>query len=222
MHSRCVLVFALSPDREAASKRIRGGAPLFEQCILRIQAEVAKLADVDLVLVDETRQRGGSFGERLESAFADARARGWREIVAVPGDVPGLESRHLEAAFAALRRSELVLGPSPDGGVWLIGARGDVATAFAGVPWRTAGVLEQLLRNVASSELLAPLADVDRPDDLHQLARDASLDRAMLSCIRAVLATAREATSDPEFVPDALLVVRAHPSHAPPRSLAAV
>jgi glycosyltransferase A (GT-A) superfamily protein (DUF2064 family) len=216
MHSRCVLVFARAPDREAASKRLRGAAPLFERCLDRIASAVAAMRGVDLVRVDEAQQRGGSFGERLAAAFNDARARGYAEIVALPGDVPGITREHLEAAFAALQHEEFVFGPAPDGGVWLLGARTDVARAFAGVPWRTSGVLRKLEENVASFALLAPLADVDDERGLRRLAADRTLDLALRRLIAALVASRVEAAALAVLAPDLVLLRRAHRSRAPP------
>lgn len=182
---RCVLLFARAPREEERVKGIPSGSLLFEFARRRVESAAHALEGVDLVVVTPApaladapapgvlAQRGGTFGERLENAFADARALGYAEIVAVPGDVPELRAAHLEEAFEALRREDVVLGPSPDGGVWLIGARVETASLFAGIPWRTRRVFGALQRNAPGAALLVALLDVDHPGDLAALRRSA-------------------------------------------------
>lgn len=180
-------------------KSMPGGDRLFAFSIRRV-VEVTRALGVDLVLAgegpapEEARvlpQRGLGFGERLKNAFEDARAAGYAEIVAVPGDVPGLSEAELSAAFRALEMREVVLGPSPDGGVWLIGARAetDLSTLFERVAWRTAGVFSALVRNARGAALLNALLDIDRPSDLADLAVLASepgVDPALAALLRSL------------------------------------
>ena len=121
-------------------------------------------------------QRGHGFGERLRCALEDARALGYGDCVVVPADVPGLGRRELRAAFQALTRHGAVLGPSPDGGVYLIGLRNGRALDTAGIPWQTDGVLAALLARFPGAARLSPLADLDQRRDVAPLLRDAALD----------------------------------------------
>jgi uncharacterized protein DUF2064 len=90
--------------------------------------------------------------------------------------VPGLGTPHLAAAFGALEDRSTVLGPSPDGGVYLIGVRGPVDRLFAGVRWCTRFVLRDLASHAGDVALLPALADVDVPGDLDRLVTDPTLD----------------------------------------------
>ncbi|HYB52824.1 MAG TPA: DUF2064 domain-containing protein [Thermoanaerobaculia bacterium] len=168
---RCVLLFARAPRAEAAVKRLRGGEALFALAQGRVRNAVAALPGVELVLVPPAAQAGADFGERLECAFRDAARRGCDEIVAVPGDVPGVTATDLAAAFRGLAESDTVLGPSADGGVWLIGLRADTVPSdfFEGVPWLTPRVFESLLSNAPGSAILARKDDVDRRADARRL-----------------------------------------------------
>lgn len=123
------------------------------------------------------RQVGGTLGERLDHAFAAAFAAGGRRVVAVGSDCPELKATTILAAFRGLAEREVVLGPATDGGYYLIGLRQPVAGLFADMPW---GSGQLLARTVAvatalhlSLQLLEPLSDVDRPEDLHHF-RDCS------------------------------------------------
>jgi glycosyltransferase A (GT-A) superfamily protein (DUF2064 family) len=167
-----------------------GRGRLFAFSARRVAFATRALDRVDLILAGDgsapegTRvlaQRGRGFGERLKNAFEDARAAGYAEIVAVPGDVPGISAAHLDAAFRALETRDTVLGPSPDGGVWLIGSRAgsDLSNLFERVPWRTAGVFSGLVRNAPGAALLDALLDVDCPSDVARLASEPGLDPAL-------------------------------------------
>ena len=189
---RCVLLFAREPRAEAAVKGLRRSEAFFDLARNRVVRAAAALPDVDLVCVPPTAQTGGSFGERLAFAFRDASRRGYREIVVVPGDVPELTAEDLAEAFRALSRSSTVLGPSPDGGVWLIGldAR-EVASAdfFEGVPWRTRRVFEVLLSNAPDSVVLAEMGDVDLRSDALRVRRvaRAAFDLELVAALGTLL-----------------------------------
>ena len=134
--SRCIVLFAREPGREARDKGLPGpeGAALFQE-LARAWRAAADGAGARL-LVSTPRedvpfwhrrlsgavcraQRGASFGERLENAARDAASAGGRTIL-VGGDVPASPGI-LAEAFAALEGgADAVLAPAPDGGVSLI------------------------------------------------------------------------------------------------------
>jgi glycosyltransferase A (GT-A) superfamily protein (DUF2064 family) len=193
---RCVVLFARAPRAEARRKSLPSAEPLFRAVRQRVRQAIARVAGVDLLCCGpdaaaspgELRlpQRGIDFAARLANAFADARALGYEEVLVVPGDVPGLDERTIARAFALLRRSPVVLGPSPDGGVYLIGCRGPADALLRGVRWRTTHVTRDLLERAPGAVLLAGRADVDRARDLARLRRDPGVP----SDLRALVASA--------------------------------
>ncbi len=218
--SRCVLLFARTADEEARAKRLARARGVFALARRRVVAAAAALPGVTLLVVGpggSLPQRGRDFAERLGNAFADARALGYREIVAVPTDVPRLGVRQLAEAFRRLAAAEVVLGPSPDGGAYLIGCRIDPAPLFLGVRWRTARAFADLAgnRDAGALAVLDPLEDVDRRADLLNL--DARGDRELA----ALLAAARP--RGPEDVRRAVPAPLVHPlaNRPPPLSLLA-
>ena len=217
--SRCVLLFAREPRAEAAAKRLGRGEGLFALARNRVVRAVAALPGVDLVLVPPSAQSGGDFGERLESAFREAALQGYEEVVAVPGDVPELSARDLDAAFRSLSTSDTVLGPSPDGGVWLIGLNaGHVAFSdfFEGVPWRTQRVFEALLSNASGSAVLTEMGDVDLRTDALRLSRAAraALDDELAAVLGVLLGVS------PSFRADRTSFAAVTPLSLPPNSRA--
>lgn len=131
---------------------------------------------------DEVRQEGEGLGERLFAALATAGRSG--PVAAIGGDHPELDAARVEEAFARLAAgAEVVLGPSADGGYYLIAlaARGVVPELFRGVPWSTSEVLVVTLERCRQlglrCELLAEGWDVDRPEDLDRLERELGAGR---------------------------------------------
>lgn len=123
------------------------------------------------------RQEGGDLGARLYHALARA-ARRFEAVAAVGSDHPELAPETVADAFRRLAAgADVVLGPVPDGGYYLIGLkRGAVhRELFEGIAWSTDTVLAETVVRTAvlglATELLAPGHDVDRPADLAALAR---------------------------------------------------
>jgi len=242
-----VLLFARSARGEADAKGLGRAAALFALARRRVAAAAAQLG-VDLVVVVGPAgseadspcgelppgcrfllQHGPTFADRLSNAFGAVRALGYGEVVAVPTDVPLLGARHLSAAFDALAEGAgAVLGPSPDGGVYLIGVRGDAQALLAGVRWRTARVLSDLSANAAHAAhaadtgapvLLDRLRDVDRESDLCRLARELAaapaLDPELTRLVTLLLAATAVQVSDGPSAGRAR-AIPCLPSRAPP------
>jgi hypothetical protein len=191
---RCVVLFARAPRAEARHKSLPAAEALFRAVARHVRREVARLHGVDLLCCapgvapapDGRRlpQRGDDFASRLAHAFADARALGYDDVVVVPGDVPGLDAHTLRRAFERLRTMPVVLGPSPDGGVYLIACRGPADAVLAGVRWCSAHVMHDLLARAPGAALLDRRHDVDGARDVDRLRRDPSLScelRALLT-----------------------------------------
>ncbi|HEV3121151.1 MAG TPA: TIGR04282 family arsenosugar biosynthesis glycosyltransferase [Isosphaeraceae bacterium] len=119
-------------------------------------------------------QSEGDLGQRLHSFFAGEFEDGATRVVAIGSDSPTLDPTLVISAFLCLESRDLVLGPSTDGGYYLVGCRPPVPPIFEGIDWSTAHVLSQtidLLRNTRLSlSVLPPWYDVDTLDDLQVLA----------------------------------------------------
>ncbi|HMN97981.1 MAG TPA: DUF2064 domain-containing protein [Miltoncostaeaceae bacterium] len=151
-----------------------------------LRAIVAPSGPAPPVLV----QPAGDWTDRQRALFRGAAARGERRTVLIASDSPHLEVAVVEAAFAALDRDDVVIGPTHDGGYYLIGMRGwhDV---LAGVAMSTDAVLDGILaaarRTATAVTVLKPTFDIDGREDLGLLA---ALDpaRADLAATRRALA----------------------------------
>lgn len=197
---RAILLFTRSPQNEARHKPLSHRLTFdervelyesFTRHVLR-QAEATGypvLVAADAPEYDFGRhastvaavlpQSGMTFGQRLTQAFADAFAQGYDEIVCVGNDCIELTVSSLQAAFAQLTESPLVLGAARDGGVYLIGMRRSVLDqalrVFASCHWQTGIALADLLDAARSFDIttrvLSPHADIDVVDDLIAAAR---------------------------------------------------
>jgi pyruvate kinase len=120
-------------------------------------------------------QEGPDLGARLATAFRQLLDGGARAAVIAGSDHPTLSADLVEGAFLALDDADLVLGPCPDGGYYLVGLRAPCADLFRDIPWSTSGVLPRTRERAAaaglSTVLLAPGPDVDRPEDLPAVRR---------------------------------------------------
>lgn len=122
-------------------------------------------------------QPSGNLGRRMSAAFERLLARGPRPVVVIGGDAPSLPRRVLERALRALdgRTTDVVLGPSADGGYYLIGLRRPCAALFTGIAWSTPTVLAATLARARAARLRVTLLprwwDVDTPADLVRLRR---------------------------------------------------
>ncbi len=116
-------------------------------------------------------QRGENLGERMRQAFMDRFEEGYERVVIVGSDSPTLPPAYIAQALQS--EKEVVIGPSTDGGYYLIGMRGKVTDIFERVPWGTDGVLSETLNVLkgqrAEAELLPVWYDVDLPEDLRFL-----------------------------------------------------
>jgi len=132
-------------------------------------------------------QRGRNLGERLHQAFASLFDAGYGRVVIVGTDTPWMGSRRIARAFAVLDAADVVIGPTSDGGYYLVGARRLCPQMFRGIPWSTSQAfgktLEALEKIHASYRLLPRDFDLDRPEDLERTAellrRDATLAPAL-------------------------------------------
>ncbi len=118
-------------------------------------------------------QVGDDLGQRMRHVFEAVFARAYDRAVAVATDVPSLPPLRLTDALDYAAHRDLVLGPSLDGGYYLIGLRKIIPTCFADMPWGGPTVLVETLRRAqqagAAVTLLEPWYDVDDPEDLRVL-----------------------------------------------------
>lgn len=123
-------------------------------------------------------QVGRDIGGRLEHAFETVFENGSQKAIIVATDVPGLSADIIDEAFRALDSSDLVLGPCPDGGYYLLGMKNLYRELFADILWSTnqvlSGTLNVTKRLGLTVRLLPSLADIDTEEDLRHWHQEVS------------------------------------------------
>ena len=115
-------------------------------------------------------QQGADLGERMKNAFEWGFSSGFKKVFLIGCDTPTLPVNLISEAVARLDSFRLVLGPSIDGGYYLIGGRPPIPSLFNGIDWGSNTVLTETLEKVTEQEvgchLLPFWYDIDRPEDL--------------------------------------------------------
>ena len=123
-------------------------------------------------------QTGEGLGAALKSVFAHFATAG-RRIIAFNSDSPHLPASVLRTAFDALRSCDLVIGPTHDGGYYLVGATASHPGLFVASAMGTSNALEALLARARALTLSVcftdPFYDIDIPADLSRLAEELRL-----------------------------------------------
>jgi rSAM/selenodomain-associated transferase 1 len=143
--------------------------------------ELARLAGMPLAgkPASVVAQQGEGLAAGLTSVFAYFAEGHQRLIIAFNSDSPHLPRSVLEDAFESLAAHDVVVGPTHDGGYYLVGAKASHPTLFAGDGMGTSSALERLLARARALELsvgfAAPFYDIDVADDLTRLAEELRL-----------------------------------------------
>jgi rSAM/selenodomain-associated transferase 1 len=120
-------------------------------------------------------QEGADLGGRMANAFRDAFAGGVSRAVLIGSDIPDLPGETVAQAFRDLQRNDVVIGPSSDGGYYLIGfdAARFEPDVFESIRWSTDHVFDQTMaivnRHRLKTGVLPVWHDVDTRSDLDAL-----------------------------------------------------
>jgi len=127
-------------------------------------------------------QKGEGLAAGLTSVFEHFADSHQRRVIAFNSDSPHLPCSVLEDAFETLAAHDVVVGPTHDGGYYLVGAKGSHPTLFANDGMGTTSALDRLLSRARTFDLSVgfadPFYDVDIADDLNRLAEELRLDPA--------------------------------------------
>jgi len=121
-------------------------------------------------------QSNGDLGHRMAQYFEAAFAAGAQRAVLLGSDSPTVTLERIQQAFDFLEKSDVVLGPTHDGGYYLVGAAGSTPPIFDGISWSTSTVWQQTIERIqiagCSFAELPKWYDVDDRDDLFRLEQD--------------------------------------------------
>ena len=193
---RAILVFVKYPEpgrvktRLAATVGPERATEIYRQLVSEVFARLP--GDVEVIACFDPAQRraecevwlagraahflsqaNGDLGLRLATAFAEAFARGFARVAAIGTDCPEIDAPLFAETWSALETCEVVLGPSKDGGYYLVALREPTVPLFSGVAWSSVDVLSQTLERATASNLRVHLLpkrhDVDTEEDWRQV-----------------------------------------------------
>ena len=152
-------------------------------------APASHLVDDPSQEIDFHQQGEGDLGDRLARAFTQGFDDGFQEVCVIGSDCPECGSRWINAAFSRLsadKPRQVVIGPSQDGGYYLLALESPAPGLFEKIPWSDSQVLDATLAVAATEELnvelLPPLSDVDHLPDWQRVLKSplgAALKKAL-------------------------------------------
>ena len=195
MEDRCLLFFIKNPEKGKVKTRLASAVgdeiavKLYRRFLLEMLSTLNRgtflfylcfqpeksLSDLKSWLGDDylfMPQQGADLGERMKNGFIDAFAMNFKRVVLIGSDIPDLPLEFIEEAFSSLQEKDVVIGPSFDGGYYLIGFKDKNFSfrVFEGIPWSTERVFEETIKVLKQEGLtvhtLQPLRDIDTIDDL--------------------------------------------------------
>lgn len=128
---------------------------------------MARNSQLQVFWVDEKKQQGSTFGERLANAFEYVFDHGFQNVISIGNDTPELCHTDLQRAAESLIQQKAVLGPTADGGDYLIGLNKSsfCKETFQNIPWQTDAVNDSLIQHFNAMgceiEFMQTLEDVD-------------------------------------------------------------
>jgi uncharacterized protein len=147
-----------------------------EVVIMCPASDVQELMRLARGVVNVVAQKGEGLAAGLTSVFAHFAARGGQRVIAFNSDSPHLPASVLADAFETLTNHDVVVGPTNDGGYYLVGAKAAHPTLFDGDGMGTQGALEILLARARGLQLSVdftdPFYDIDVEGDLTRLAAE--------------------------------------------------
>ncbi|MCH2129613.1 MAG: TIGR04282 family arsenosugar biosynthesis glycosyltransferase [Pirellulaceae bacterium] len=143
-------------------------------------------------------QSTGHLGRRMSHFFESAFQGGAERVILIGSDSPHIPRSWLEQSWQILRDNEVVLGPTADGGYYLIGMSRFEPELFRDIRWSSSYVMDDTRSRVRDRNLsvgeLPDWYDIDEFEDLHRLRRDLKQDppgdtdwTKLLSAIDAVI-----------------------------------
>ncbi|SEL70748.1 hypothetical protein SAMN04487910_3124 [Aquimarina amphilecti] len=146
-----ILVFALSQEEEIKRKPFLKNSSLQSDLTSRTITLVEKTG-LDYFIYNEQLQLGTNFGERFANAIHEIYQKGYDAVISIGNDTPNLSKVHLSKAVETIQEEQSVIGPSFDGGFYLIGLHKETFNRkeFAEFSWNTSNVRKELYTYLGS------------------------------------------------------------------------
>ncbi len=192
-NSTAVLIFANSHGVDAARKSIPQSGPLFKSLNDEIVSKVEKTG-LPYFLYTEELQIGSDFGARFTAAIQSIFSKGFDSIITVGNDTPNLSVSVLQRAYENLIQGKTVIGPSTDGGIYLLGIHKNrfEPVGFRELPWQKQHLFQETARFFMQRGVLHQLqrlTDIDSLRDIQTII--AQKDSISITLFRLLLSITR-------------------------------
>lgn len=177
MNKTAVILFADLPEFEARAKSFsaystKKATQQISKVLTHHFYQLAQQTSADAFLIDSYHQQGKSFAERITNAFSATYAKGYENVICIGNDCPWLTLNLLENAIKEVESNKIVLGPTKDGGAYLIAIPKNQFNAFTfkQIKWQSTQTYKNLknLYQAVQADILETeiLTDIDQPEDI--------------------------------------------------------
>jgi len=169
-----ILYFALSQREERKHKSFFYHTTTHQSLTDHFKG-VFKRSGLDFFHYSEKEQEGETFGERFTNAITSIYDKGYQSVITVGNDSPGLNLHHIRKAIEALEAHKFILGPSLDGGFYLMGLRKEYfnKNQFVNFSWNTSKLSTEIKESISEYTQgyvqLNYLGDIDSAIDLKNI-----------------------------------------------------
>jgi len=210
------MVFAKYPEPGKVKTRLtkmttaEESAEFFEACLLDSLDRYLALDETDVLLfmagedkhdfvskipdgISILTQEGEGLGARMSKAFDDAFNLLYKRVCIIGTDHPTLPADYLSLAFKHLEREQaVIIGPSEDGGYYLLGMNRPIPRLFEDMTYSHSEVYKETVSRIREDSVRALEAlpywyDVDEPNDLKRLSNDLKSSKLALPRVRKVV-----------------------------------
>lgn len=117
-------------------------------------------------------QKGSDLGEIIINVMAALKDRGYKKVIVIGSDYPSLPREYIVDANRYLEDHDIVIGPTEDGGFYLLGCKKIYPDVFQGIEWGSERVFSRLQKNIVDKNLACFILpcwyDIDRVEDLER------------------------------------------------------
>ncbi|WP_168796438.1 TIGR04282 family arsenosugar biosynthesis glycosyltransferase [Flagellimonas onchidii] len=174
LQETAVLIFANSAEVDVRNKISIARPELFQE-LTEHTLQVVRQSGLPFFHISEKEQHGNTFGERFSHAIKSIYDKGYKNVITIGNDSPELRAHHILETDKQLKHGKTVLGPTLDGGFYLMGLHQSNfdAQLFQKLPWQRVGLfhkISQLFRTNSSTLFTLPiLRDIDVLEDVKVL-----------------------------------------------------
>lgn len=179
LNKKRAVIFFVRDEKRLNQKKIKdfNTYRLFNKRIEDVASEAKQKIPFDLVLCSNKEsiirrdifvmQRGRNFGEKFNNAISDTFNLGYSEVIIIGNDSPDISANHILESFNNISKS-VVIGPSHDGGFYLLGLKKSSFKYNILARWNTTHVLNDVRKffNTKNIYQLNLLIDIDSESDL--------------------------------------------------------